>query len=152
MCLSLSSREHGHRLVAQMEAKHVDAIMEARASTPVAANRLRKLLQAMMKLAILQGWRKDNPCLAVENFKIKSKGHRTWTDEEIDAYRQHYAIGTEQRLAFELLLNTGQRVSDVVKMGRKHVKDGCITITPEEERRDGRGHHPNLARAQGGAR
>ena len=125
-------REHGHRLVAQMEAKHVDAIMEARASTPVAANRLRKLLQATMKLAILQGWRKDNPCLAVENFKIKSKGHRTWTDEEIDAYRQHYAIGTEQRLAFELLLNTGQRVSDVVRMGRKHLKDGCITISQKK--------------------
>jgi integrase len=124
--------EHGHRLVTQMEAKHVDAIMEARASTPVAANRLRKLLQAMMRTAIMQGWRKDNPCLAVENFKIRSKGHRTWTDEEIESYRQHYAIGTEQRLAFELLLNTGQRVSDVVKMGRKHVKDGCITITQKK--------------------
>ena len=78
--------EHGLRLVAQMEAKHVDAIMEARASTPVAANRLRKLLQAMMKMAILQGWRKDNPCLAVENFKIKSKGHRPWEDDEIESY------------------------------------------------------------------
>jgi integrase len=41
-------------------------------------------------------------------------------------------IGTEQRLAFELLLNTGQRVSDVVKMGRKHIKDGCITITQKK--------------------
>jgi integrase len=86
----------------------------------------------MMKMAILHGWRKDNPCLAVDNFKIKSKGHRTWTDDEITAYRDHYAIGTEQRLAFELLLNTGQRVSDVVKMGRKHVKDGCITITQKK--------------------
>ena len=124
--------EHGHRLVAQMEAKHVDAIMNGMVSTPVAANRIRKLLSAMMKMAILHGWRRDNPCLAVDNFKIKSKGHRTWTDEEIAAYREHYAIGTEQRLAFELLLNTGQRVSDVVKMGRKHVKDGAITITQKK--------------------
>ena len=123
-----------------------------RASTPVAANRLRKLLQAMMKLAILQGWRKDNPCLAVENFKIKSKGHRTWTDEEIDAYRQHYAIGTEQRLAFELLLNTGQRVSDVVKDGPQAPQGRLHHHHPKEERRDGRGHRPDLARAQGGAR
>jgi integrase len=124
--------EHGHRLVTQMEAKHVAGIMESRASTPVTANRLRKLLQVMMRMAIMQGWRKDNPCLAVENFKIRSKGHRTWTDDEIDAYRLHYAIGTEQRLAFELLLNTGQRVSDVVKMGRKHIKDGCITISQKK--------------------
>ena len=83
-------------------------------------------------MAILQGWRKDNPCLAVENFKIKSKGHRAWEDNEIDAYRRHYAIGTEQQLAFELLLNTGQRVSDVVKMGRKHIKDDSITITQKK--------------------
>jgi integrase len=124
--------EHGHRRVDQMEAKHVDLIMEARSSTPVAANRLRKLLSRMMKIAIRQGWRKDNPCLAVENFTIKSKGHRTWTDDEIESYRQHYAIGTEQRLAFELLLNTGQRVSDVVRMGRKHVKDGFITMTQKK--------------------
>lgn len=124
--------EHGHRLVADMQAKHVAAIMEAKGSTPVTANRLRKLLQVMMRMAIMQGWRKDNPCLAVENFKIRSKGHRTWTDDEITAYRAHYAIGTEERLAFELLLNTGQRVSDVVKMGRKHIKDGCITITQKK--------------------
>jgi integrase len=122
--------EHGHRLVADMQAKHVAAIMEARASTPVAANRIRKLLQAMMKMAIMQGWRKDNPCLAVDNFKIRSKGHRTWTDDEITAYRTHYAIGTEQRLAFELLLNTGQRVSDVVKMGRRHMGEIIVDGVP----------------------
>ena len=29
-------------------------------------------------------------------------------------------------------MNTGQRVSDVVKMGRKHVKDGAITITQKK--------------------
>jgi integrase len=125
-------REHGHRRVDEMQAKNVDVMMNRMADTPVAANRLRKLLSQMMKMAILHGWRKDNPCLAVDNFKIKSKGHRTWSDDEIAAYRAHYAIGTEQRLAFELLLNTGQRVSDVVKMGRKHVKDGCITITQKK--------------------
>jgi len=119
---------HGHRRVDQLEAKHVDAIMNSMADTPVAANRIRKLLSTMIKMAIVQGWRKDNPCLAVENFTIRSKGHRCWTDEEINRYRSFYAIGTEQRLAFELLLNTGQRVSDAVRMGRKHVKDGAITI------------------------
>jgi integrase len=125
-------REHGHRLVAQMTAAKVDIIMNRMADTPCAANRLRKLLSAMMRMAILHGWRKDNPCLAVDNFKRKSKGHRPWDDNEIAAYREHYAIGTEQRLAFELLLNTGQRVSDVVKMGRKHVKDDAITITQKK--------------------
>jgi Phage integrase family len=39
-----------------------------------------------------------------------------------------YPIGSEQRLAFDLLLYTGQRVSDVVRMGRASIKDGAIVV------------------------
>ena len=81
-----------------------------------------------MRIPIRQGWRKDNHVAAVENFKIKSKGHRTWTVEEIAAFETCYPIGTEERIAFALLLYTGQRVSDVVRMGRQHIKDGAIAI------------------------
>ncbi|HET7447117.1 MAG TPA: tyrosine-type recombinase/integrase [Methyloceanibacter sp.] len=55
-------------------------------------------------------------------------GHRTWTVDEVDAFQAFYPIGTEERLAFDLLLYTGQRVSDVVRMGRQHVRDGVLTI------------------------
>jgi integrase len=126
-------RKHGHRLVHQMEAKHVDAIMQERAETPAAANRLRKLMNQLMRLAILQGWRKDNPVLAVKNFTLDTEGHRPWTVEEIETYRRHYPIGTEQRLALELLINTGQRISDVVKMGRASIKDGAIHVAKQQK-------------------
>jgi integrase len=42
--------------------------------------------------------------------------------------RRIHPIGTEARLAFALLLYTGQRRSDVVRMGRQHIKDGIISI------------------------
>jgi integrase len=48
-------------------------------------------------------------------------GYRTWTEAEIEQYRNHWPSGTKQRLAFELLLCTGQRRSDVVRMGRQHM-------------------------------
>ncbi len=83
-------------------------------------------------VAILDGWRKDNPCLAVKSVKTKSKGHRTWTDDEIACFESFYPVGTEARLAFALLLYTGQRRSDVVRMGREHVKDGILTITQKK--------------------
>jgi integrase len=124
--------EHGHRRVAQLEAKHVEAIIAAKASTPAAANKLRKLLSLLMRVAIVQGWRRSNPVAAVRGVKIKSKGHRTWTDDEIAAFEAFYPIGTEARLAFALLLYTGQRRSDVVRMGREHVKDGIITIAQKK--------------------
>jgi integrase len=112
-----------------MEARHVEAIIAAKASTPAAANKLRKLLGLLMRVAILNGYRKDNPVAAVKGIKIKSKGHRTWTDDEIIAFEKEHPIGTEARLAFGLLLWTGQRRGDVVHMGREHVKDGIMTIT-----------------------
>jgi integrase len=113
----------------KMEARHVEAIIAAKASTPAAANKLRKLLGLLMRVAILNGYRKDNPVAAVKGIKIKSKGHRTWTDDEIIAFEKEHPIGTEARLAFGLLLWTGQRRGDVVHMGREHVKDGIMTIT-----------------------
>jgi integrase len=82
--------------------------------------------------AILEGWRKDNPVAPVRGIKIRSKGHRTWTDDEIAVFEKFYPIGTEARLAFALLLYTGQRRSDVVRMGRQHVKDGIITIAQKK--------------------
>jgi hypothetical protein len=57
-----------------MEAQHVEALIAAKASTPAAANKLRKLLLLLMRVAILNGWRKDNPVTAVAGIKITSKG------------------------------------------------------------------------------
>ena len=122
-----------------MQAKHVAKILADKAGTPAAANKLRKLLSLLMRVAILEGWRKDNPCVAVKGVKIKSKGHRTWTDEEITAFEAFYPIGTEARLAFALLLYTGQRRSDVVRMGRQHVMEDGVSPRAEEGWRHGGG-------------
>jgi integrase len=118
--------EHGHRSVAQLEPKHVEALIAEKASKPAAANKLRKLLSLLMREAIVQGWRQTNPVDAVRGVRVRSKGHRTWTDDEIATFQSFHPIGSEARLAFALLLYTGQRRSDVVRMGRQHVKDGVI--------------------------
>jgi integrase len=58
----------------------------------------------------------------------RSDGFHTWTDEEIALFESAYPIGTRPRLALALLLYTAQRRSDVVRMGRQHVRDGWLTI------------------------
>ena len=40
--------------------------------------------------------------------KVKAKeseGHATWTDEQIEQFRSHHALGSKARLALELLIN-----------------------------------------------
>ena len=127
--------EHGHRLVKQMEAKHVEAILAAKASTPAAANKLRKVLLLLMRVAILNGWRKDNPVAEVKGMVVNSEGYRTWTDGEIALFEAHHPFGTKAHLALKLLLLTGQRRGDVVKLGRQHLRDGHLVFTQEKNKR-----------------
>ena len=63
-----------------------------------------------------------NPCLGVKAIKYKGGSNHVWTDEEVRRFEAAYPPGTRERLAFALLLYTGQRSNDVVRMGRQHIK------------------------------
>lgn len=120
--------EHGDKRVAHLERKHVKAMVSAKAETPAAANKFRKLLSVLMGVAIEAGWRKDNPVTTVKGVKSKSSGFRTWNDDEIATFEARHPVGTKARLALALLLWTGQRRGDVVRLGRQHLRDGIITM------------------------
>src|SRR4051812_32305177 len=61
-----------------------------------------------------------------------SDGIHTWTEDEIATFRSVFPIGTRQRLAFELMLNTAQRRADVVRMGWQHIENGKIRVRQQK--------------------
>ena len=124
--------EHGDKRIAHLERKHVKAMVSAKAETPAAANKFRKLLSVLMGVAIEAGWRKDNPVTTVKGVKSKSSGFRTWNDDEIATFEARHPVGTKARLALALLLWTGQRRGDVVRLGRQHLRDGIITMRQQK--------------------
>lgn len=65
----------------------------------------------------------------------RPEGFHAWTIDDIEAFEQAHPIGTTARLAFALLLYTGQRRSDVVRFGRQHVRDEWIRFTQHKGRR-----------------
>jgi hypothetical protein len=73
----------GHRLVRQMTREHVSKIAAKRAATPGAANDVLKKLRILLRFAIDNGWRRDDPTLRIKYFP-EGEFH-TWTDEEIAA-------------------------------------------------------------------
>lgn len=101
-----------------------------------AARKLRKELIRLFDFAEKSGMVEKNPARLSEKVKApagaKSHGFHTWTEEEIDQYRSHHALGTRQRLAMELALWTDQRRSDVVTMGRSQIQNGRIPVTQEK--------------------
>jgi integrase len=79
--------------------------------------------------------RPDNPFSRIKPYHTGT--HHTWTDIEIAAYEAAWPIGTRERLAFDLLLYTAQRIGDVARMRRSDLRksdDGHdeIHITQEK--------------------
>jgi integrase len=62
----------------------------------------------------------------------KSGGDHTWTEDEIAAFEAHHAVGTKARLALAVGVLTAQRRSDIVRIGRQHIRDGVLTVRPQK--------------------
>ena len=116
----------GHRLVAEMTREHVKRIVAKRSATPGAANDVLKKLKILVHFAIDNGWRTDDPTLRIKKFA--GGEFHTWTEEEITGFEARWPVGSMPRLAFALLVCTGQRRSDVVAMSWTDVQDGAIRV------------------------
>jgi integrase len=71
---------------------------------------------------------KSDPTQGIKLKTPKSDGFHTWSEEEIAAFEAAHPIGTKARLALALLIHTGQRRSDIIRMGRQHIRDGVLHV------------------------
>jgi integrase len=124
--------EHGEKRVAMLEATHIRRLIAAKTDTPAAANNLLSLIRLLMRFAVEEDWRRDDPTLGVRKIRFKTEGFHTWTEDEIKKFEAKWPVGTRERLAFALLLHTGQRRSDVIRMGRQHVRDRTIDVVQQK--------------------
>ncbi|HEY5827571.1 MAG TPA: tyrosine-type recombinase/integrase [Hyphomicrobiaceae bacterium] len=120
----------GHRLVREMTRTHVQKIVARRANTPGAANDVLKKLKILMHFAIDNGWRRDDPTVRIKKFAAGE--FHTWTDGEIEQFEVCWKLGTKERLAFALLLYTGQRASDVARMSSADVNEEGIWVMQQK--------------------
>jgi integrase len=82
-----------------------------------------------MQHAVEIGMRADDPTRYVRKLPTaKGDGYHSWTEGEIEQFERHHPVGSRARLAFALLLYTGQRRSDVVRMERQHLSDNAICV------------------------
>jgi len=89
-----------------------------------------------MQHAVEIGMRADDPTRDVRAIPVKGDGYHSWTEAEILQFERHHEVGSRARLAFALLLYTGQRRSDVVRMGRQHLNDGAICVRQQKTGRE----------------
>ena len=126
------SREHGDKRAALLRREHIVRLMAAHADRPATANALRMALRVMMRHAVELGLRDDDPTRDVRAIRVKSDGHHSWTDDEIEQFERHHLIGSRARLALALLLYTGQRRGDVLRMGAQHIRNDALYVKQEK--------------------
>lgn len=125
--LDLLAEQFGRLPVKTMPRAFVLELRDRYAATPRKANYLLQVLRLLLNYAVDRGWRADNPALRPKQLKT-GEGHRPWEEAEIAAFRKRWPADTVERVAFELMLNTGQRGGDVIKMQRNHLRDGWLKV------------------------
>jgi integrase len=119
--------EHGNKRVALLQTEHILRML-ATIERPSAKRRWLKAIRGLLRAAV-PTMRRDDPTEGIAGIKMpKTKGHHTWTDEEIAQYRAYWPLGTQQRLVMEFALETASRRGEVVRFGPQHVRNGCIRI------------------------
>jgi integrase len=99
---------------------------------PHAARNWLKTMRHFTKWCVENKLMRADPTAGIKVQVPHSDGHHTWTDDEIAQFEARHPIGSKARLALALGIYTGQRRSDVVRMGRQHVRDGAITVRQEK--------------------
>jgi integrase len=126
--------DHGNKRVAHLQPIHVRKFLEQK--KPYAQKNWLKTLRGLMLFAVAQNYRADDPTKDVRPVRVaKSRGHMTWEQPEITAYRNTHAVGTVARLAIELMLNIAARRGDAWELGPQHIKDGKLVWRPNKTKR-----------------
>jgi integrase len=114
---------HGAKRIALLRREHVMKMLteiEGASARRSWFKSIRPLLQHAVPTML-----RDDPTFGIATPKLpKTKGHHSWTDAEIAAYRARWPYGTQQRLVFEFALETVSRRGEVVRLGPQHVYTG----------------------------
>jgi integrase len=124
--------EHSDKSIASLQRVHVERMVGAKAATPGAALNFLATLRGLMRFATTVGLRADDPTIGVRCPPRRSAGIYPWTEDDIACFEAANPVGTRERLALALLLYTAQRRSDVIRMGRQHVRNGLVEVRQQK--------------------
>jgi integrase len=106
---------------------------DRRSETPFQARHFIDTMRGLFAWAKSASLVKSNPALDVEYPTLKSgAGFPMWTGDDVAAYERRWPLGTRQHVWLAVLLYTGLRRGDAVRIGKQHVRDGVTTLQTEK--------------------
>ncbi len=123
--------DHAHTMVT---AAHIKTWRDA-PDGPEAGNNIVKTLRAVYATAVEDGLADINPAALVKYRKSANpEGYATWTRNDVEQFIKVHPRGTMAHKALCLFLFTGQRLSDVRRLGPQHARDGWLIFTQHKNR------------------
>jgi len=118
--------------------KHALALRDTLAAdSPGSANHLVSVGKTLWKWAIPREYASSNPFREIETILTDDEGHWPWPDWALD-YVEKHSYPDLVRFTY-LASQTGQRESDVIKLGEAHLEGGGIWLRPRKTRRKRKG-------------
>jgi integrase len=122
---------HGDKRIGKLQPEHIGRLLVR--LKPFAQRNMLKALRGLMAFALSDRLIDSDPTANVKLVHVKDTGgFETWSEKQIDIYRERHKLGTRARLALELLYGTMQRRGDVVRMGRQHIQNGVLSLRQQK--------------------
>jgi integrase len=126
---SLARTDCGGLPFARMESQDVERLLAEKAAAPHAAKSLLKALRAVAKTAVKLAVIAKDPTTGAKVYAPSSEaGFKMWEESDIAQFEARWPIGSRERLAFALLLYTGQRRGDIIRIGPQHERGGRMEL------------------------
>ncbi|WP_455482537.1 tyrosine-type recombinase/integrase [Bartonella sp. B35(2025)] len=123
----------GDRSYKSIEKQHILDAVDRRRNTPAAARHFLTALNGLFNWAVDNALLSKNPALNIKAPKsFNPNGFTPWLEEDIDKYYRRWPHGTHERVWIDVLLYTGLRRGDAVRIGWKDVTDNVIYLKTEK--------------------
>jgi integrase len=123
----------GKQPLSKITAPSITAGRDRRANTPSQARHFLDAVRGLYRWATKAQIVKTDPTIGVDDPpRAKSDGFPPCTEDHVAAYERCWPIGTRERVWLAVLLYTGLRRGDAVRLGRQHVRDGVASIKAEK--------------------
>ncbi len=128
------SKHIGDRAYKSINKQHILEAVDRRRETPAAAKHFLTSLNGLFNWAVDNALLNRNPAFNIKAPKsLNSEGLLPWLEEDIDKYYHRWSHGTHERVWIDVLLYTGLRRGDAVRIGWKDITtDNIIHLKTEK--------------------
>ncbi|WP_425040569.1 tyrosine-type recombinase/integrase [Primorskyibacter sp. S187A] len=100
---------------------HLMQVLDMWSETANAYNNALRAIKHLFSYAAKSWGLRPNPAAMIAKKEVATDGFTPWSEDDLQRYFKHHQLGTKAHLAMMLLMRVAPRISDLVKLGPKHI-------------------------------